>query len=343
MRLRLTFTMLAFALLSNLSSAAANDYQMMRLFSDLTMARSRANTDQVRANSDAARAMAQANMQNAAANLERVRARQIELETERQEVFLDQTRRDLRLQNRDDLRARKEMKELEKRKSQLSSFFSGRVTPSNAKAFLWSSSRVPFSESFRQYLSREVQALKSAQFQSTMPIFEVLEPSGHLRRPPLCLMGRRGSELYQRRTAFDEIWQRLLNALRYDHELDYDHFLAIDDRMQSWRRASLARELSDRARRDGICYLNRLGSVVRCLETQRGMDRLACLIKNEGFGFSGGTCGQLLQHIQDWSLQVAPGSEAQMILAEYGEACLGSIAEEMTLARNELKAPMLAK
>ena len=240
------------------------------------------------------------------------------------------------------MQARKETEQLLDRKTQLTSFFSGRVTPANTRAFLWSTTRVPYSESFRNYLGRNVEPLGGDQFKSAMPIFVVLQPTGELRRPPICLMGRRGTDLYENRQAFEEIWQRLVSALRYDRDLDYDHFLAIEQRMNRWRDCGLRREVSSNARRDGRAYLDRLNNVVRCLETQNGLDRLTTLVKNEGLGFDGGTCGQLLQHIQDWSLQVRPGGQAQLLLAEFGDQCLASIASEITLAQNDVKPAMIS-
>jgi hypothetical protein len=334
--------LLALGLLLSLATmATADQYRLMRMFYDLSMSKSRIRNDGVRAEADAMRAMAQANMSNATAEVERMRARSLSIEGDRQSAQVSQMKRDLRLHNRVDMQARKETEALLERKTQLTSFFSGRVTPSNSRAFLWSSTRVPYSESFRGYLSRQVQPISGDQFKSSMPIFVVLSPTGELRRPPICLMGRRGTEIYERRQEFEEIWQRLVNAMRYDHDLDYDHFLAVEDRMTRWRKCCDQREVSAAARRGGKVYLDRLHNVVHCMETQNGFDRLTALVKNEGFGFPGGNCGQLLEHIQDWSLQVRPGSEAQLLLAEFGEACLGSIADEIKLAQNDVKPAMM--
>ncbi len=265
--------------------------------------------------------LAESQLVKAQAESERMRGLRLRIEAANAATDLGQKRFQIYQQRRQLRHAQRQLAEQRSQQQLLNSFFNGRITAENSRAFVKCMKQVRCSDAMNQFLGQKISRIEEHDFQSRCTIFAVLKSDGSLRRPPAALFTRQpdhpiaiaGRDVH-------EAWQACWQRLRYGEALAADELLRLNERVNVWETSAKTRPLltSAAARSTASSYLRTLRQVVAALESTKGRQRIGYLAEQGSLDFPGGSLGQLLEYICVWKLEIRAGSEAATQLGRLG-------------------------
>jgi hypothetical protein len=317
--------------------AGPPDQEFFDRYATLLRAQSQLQVDQRRSQTEAVtellKAGAQADLMRSQAQLNHSAARaqwmiseKLKQQADWQELEVKEIRRLTRTRQREEAKLRADVDSLVRESKHLVSFFNGLISPQTLQAFQRAIAKFAMPKQVGQYLAASVPTLPTEEFTSDRQMFAVLDPDGSLKPAPPAV-GRNAQEhsVEQARRQFVQSWDELLMSARYANRISPAQLANLEALLEAWEKAVHEESGEDgqmpRSQRSSSrLYFADLDRLVRAFESSDNtLSLFTELAARRGYYFAGGTCGELLEHMEKYALSVRPGSQAQQVLGELGD------------------------